>query len=130
MSSPLEALEAEMIYYFDAVLSPERRNHDDIDAFEGDDIKIVFTVKRANGEEVDLSGAGATFRISPVGNDDALIALNETAGIVLSGETATVSFNVDDLEAVGKFRTQFRIAKSGKSVVAAYGNINVSSLIE
>lgn len=131
MTSPLETFNAERTFYFDAVLGGDLKKFDEMNVYSGDDLKIVFTVKDANENAVELTGVTASLTVAASGTKDAIITKTVGDGISLNGETATVSFNADDLgEVFTEFNAQFRITKAGKSVMASAGKINVRRRIE
>jgi hypothetical protein len=107
--------------------------HEDIEVALGDDVDLAFAVKDKDGNAVSMVGATATYRLALKGQRDAVLELSsdDSAGsIVLSGSTATVSFNADDLGCPGNYTGQLRITKSGKAMVSAEGTIKALPLIQ
>lgn len=122
MTSPLAALTAKRKFYFDAILRDEIKPFDDVDIYNAEDVELIFTVKDANGEEVDLTGADVSFLAAAYGDSSAIM----TKVATVSGSEATVSFNGADLGAVySQFKGQLIIAKSGNTVVASRGIITL-----
>lgn len=133
MTSPLATLDAQRVFYFDAVISDSLQSFEPIQCFTGEDLKLVFKAKNANGEEVDLTGADITFKAvqTNCGNTTALMSKSVGSGITISGSEATVLMNVDDLgETYTTFNAQLVITKTGKSVVAAKGRFETSKVYE
>ena len=104
--------------------------HDDIDGRIGDDVVIIFTVRDRNGNLVSLTGATATYKLAPKGSYNAVLELEDGDGITLSGSTASIEFNLEDLDEDGNYLGQLRITKDGKSMVSAEGLLIVSPLIQ
>jgi len=108
---------------------------DEITAHAGEPVQITFTVTNQSGTAVSLAGAAATFKIARTENSAAIATKTESAGIVLSGNAAVVSFNTNELvsgasQLLGDFFAQLKITKSGDSLVAAEGRLHVKPVIQ
>src|SRR5690606_22572930 len=83
-------------------------HHKLVDTKTGDDISLVFDIRDANGDAVDLTTAAITYKISRRAGDAALLTKTQDSGIARSGSIATVSFNTaemtaDDAPLIGDF---------------------------
>ena len=108
--------------------------HPLVETHTGEAVRLVFTVTDQAGTAVSLSGASAIYKIARHAGDAALLVKTETAGIALSGNTATVSFNTSELTSggaalLGDFFAQLQVTKSGDSLIVAEGPLSVAPVI-
>lgn len=108
--------------------------HDLISAKSGEPVRITFTVTDQNGAAVFVEGASASYKIARHAGDPALLSKTETAGIALSGSTATVAFNTAEIVAdgsplLGVFFAQLKIIKDGDALIVAEGPIQIDPVI-
>lgn len=108
--------------------------HKLVDTKTGDDISLVFDIRDANGDAVDLTTAAITYKISRRAGDAALLTKTQDSGIARSGSIATVSFNTaemtaDDAPLIGDFFGQLRVTLNDISLVVAEGPIAIEPVI-
>jgi hypothetical protein len=108
--------------------------HKLVDTKTGDDIALVFDIRDANGDAVDLTAAVLTYKISRRAGDAALLTKTQDSGIARSGSIATVSFNTaeiaaDDTPLIGDFFGQLRVTLNDISLVVAEGPIAIEPVI-
>lgn len=129
MTSPLEALAAQRTIYIDVTLSDAIQKFDEISAFRGENLKLVFRVKNANDAYVDLTGADVSLHFSKKGTRQSVLAI--TDDIDIDGEYATAEFSTADLsEDYQSFYAQLKIVDAGNTVIGAHGFLALGEMIE
>ncbi len=108
--------------------------HNLISAKSGEPVNIVFTITDQNGLAVPVDGAEATYKIARHADEPALVTKTQTAGITLSGNIASVTFNTAELAAEGSplrgvFFAQLKITKNGDGLIVAEGPIQIDPVI-
>jgi|GEM_PF-1511789 len=108
--------------------------HTLVDTKTGDDISLVFDIRDAHGDAVDLTSASITYKLSRRAGDDSLLTKTQDSGIACSGSVATVTFNTAEIAAegaplIGDFFGQLRVTLGGISQVVAEGPITIEPII-
>lgn len=129
MTSPLTAIRH---YYFNVNLGQEPKPIDLVECFMSDDIALHFKFKDENGADISVASASAVMTFSKFNSGNAKIfEITSTGDIALSGNEVTAYLNTEEtLQSEGGFKYQLRLTITGKTFVAAYGNINNCALIE
>jgi hypothetical protein len=112
------------------------RIHPLIEIRSGEIADLVFSVTDQNGAGVDLAGASAEYRLARRAGERALLTLHsdESGGIALAGEVATVSLDTNALAQNGKpllgdFFGQLRLSIGGRTLVVAEGPLCLHPVI-
>jgi len=108
---------------------------DTIVTHAGEPVSITFTITNQSGQAVNVDGATATFKIARQPGGTALLTKTQGSGITLSGNTAVITFSTSGLvdggaQLIGDFFAQLKITKSGDSLIAAEGRIQVDAVIQ
>jgi len=107
--------------------------HPLIETHSGTRITIVFNVRDAAGNLLDLDEASAEYRLARRAGERALLSLNSGAdgGILLDGSSVHIGLDTDLLPggALGDFFGQLRLTIGGQTLVAAEGPLCVHPVI-
>ena len=108
--------------------------HNQNTASVGEKVRITFTIKDEAGAIVDVSSSTAAYKIARRKGDVALLTKTNIAGITLSGNTAIVEFNTNEVlaseeQALGDFVDQLAITKAGDTLYVSEGIITIEPVI-
>jgi len=107
--------------------------HPLIETHSGTRITIVFNVRDAAGNLLDLEEASAEYRLARRAGERALMSLGSGGGgaILIEGSAVHITLDTTDLPggALGDFFGQLRLTIGGQTLVAAEGPLCVHPVI-
>lgn len=105
--------------------------HEPLEAHTGEPVEIIFDVtdNAKPPQPVLVEGATATYKVARRQGGTALMTLTEINGITLSGNTATVEFDVDDIGRTGDLFGELKITKDGVPLVVGDGRLHIIKTI-
>lgn len=127
----MTALDAIKRFTFNVVVDSHQPQNFDVQATLGDDLELTHRFYDRQGNALTLESVTATLRIAQKNSATQVHEITEAAGISITSTKSVATIDTEaGIGAPGTYTYQLRLTKSGNTLAAVQGDIDLLPLIE